>query len=331
MQLSYAQNLEDYHLSLLFADVAAGTYVDVGGGHPVADNVSYWFYLKGWRGLVVEPQQQLAALYPHVRPRDAIETCLVGRTDGHADFHIVDRLHGFSTTVEAHAASAKEFGAGYRTERKPMQTLTSLAAKHGLDRIDFLKVDVEGAELEVLAGNDWRRVRPRVVVVEAIAPGSMAEAHAGWEPVLTGNGYRFAYFDGLNRFYVAEDAAHLADRFPAEKTPWDKVRHLYEFGRAPDNTGHPDQALARALLEGLLAGVPSLPADQLAAILRRSARITDAEAKGAAALADLLHGGFEFPGAQAIPASLEALLATDRVRAALGRIAATYDGGQLLD
>ena len=45
MQLSYAQNLEDFHLDRVFHDVAAGTYVDVGGGHPVADNVSFWFYL----------------------------------------------------------------------------------------------------------------------------------------------------------------------------------------------------------------------------------------------------------------------------------------------
>jgi ribonucleotide monophosphatase NagD (HAD superfamily) len=60
MQLSYAQNLEDYHLDLVFAGQDAGTYVDVGGGHPVADNVSFWFYLKGWRGLIVEPQRALA-------------------------------------------------------------------------------------------------------------------------------------------------------------------------------------------------------------------------------------------------------------------------------
>jgi hypothetical protein len=61
MQLSYAQNLEDYHLDLAFAGQQMGTYVDVGGGHPVADNVSFWFYLKGWRGLIVEPQQALAS------------------------------------------------------------------------------------------------------------------------------------------------------------------------------------------------------------------------------------------------------------------------------
>ena len=47
MRLSYAQNLEDYHLDLAFGGLTDGVYVDVGGGHPVADNVSFWFYLKG--------------------------------------------------------------------------------------------------------------------------------------------------------------------------------------------------------------------------------------------------------------------------------------------
>ena len=104
MQLSYAQNLEDYHLELMFAGQATGTYVDVGGGHPVADNVSFWFYLKGWRGLVVEPQQALADIYAHVRPRDRTVSCLAGRAEGEAEFHVVEKLHGFSSTVREHAA-----------------------------------------------------------------------------------------------------------------------------------------------------------------------------------------------------------------------------------
>jgi hypothetical protein len=56
MDLSYSQNLEDYHLSLAFAGQATGTYIDVGAGHPIADNVSFWFYQRGWQGIVVEPQ-----------------------------------------------------------------------------------------------------------------------------------------------------------------------------------------------------------------------------------------------------------------------------------
>jgi FkbM family methyltransferase len=143
MKLSYAQNLEDYHLDLVFADQPTGTYVDVGGGHPVADNVTFWFYLKGWRGLVVEPQQALADVYAGVRPRDRTVSCLAGRADGEAEFHVVDKLHGFSTMVREHAAGASQFGAGYTTIRKPVRTLSSLCAEAGLTGIDFLKIDVE--------------------------------------------------------------------------------------------------------------------------------------------------------------------------------------------
>ncbi len=174
MQISYAQNLEDYHLDLLFADQATGTYVHVGGGHPVADNVSFWFYLKGWRGLIVEPQQSLADIYARVRPRDHTVSCLAGRAPGEMEFHVVERMHGFSTTVRENAASASGMGAAVTTIRKPVRTLSELCVEAGVSTIDFLKIDVEGAESEVLAGMDFKRWRPRVVVIEAIAPGSMA-------------------------------------------------------------------------------------------------------------------------------------------------------------
>jgi len=79
MELSYSQNLEDYHLSLAFAGQKTGTYIDVGAGHPIADNVSFWFYERGWQGIVVEPQLELAALYERLRRRDIVVRGLVGR------------------------------------------------------------------------------------------------------------------------------------------------------------------------------------------------------------------------------------------------------------
>src|SRR5689334_11581143 len=206
MQLSYAQNLEDYHLDLVFAGQGAGTYVDVGGGHPVADNVSFWFYLKGWRGLVVEPQQALADLYTPVRPRDHAVSCLCGANNGEAEFHVVEKMHGFSTTKREHAEGAAKFGASFKTIMKPVRTLRSLIAEVRLPAIDFLKIDVEGAEAEVLAGMDFARNRPRVILLEAVAPGNMQDASVAWEKNLLAHGYTFVFFDRLNRFYVADEA-----------------------------------------------------------------------------------------------------------------------------
>ena len=120
------------------------------------------------------------------------------------------------------------------------------------------------------------------------------------------NGYGFAFFDGLNRFYVADEAAALKARFPQTPAPWDAVRHLYEFGRAPENPQHPDHALAKALAGACLAALPTLDPKALRA---------------------LLAAGAEGPEVERLLAALD----TDAFRAGLGRIAAPYDGGQLLD
>jgi FkbM family methyltransferase len=328
MQLSYAQNLEDYHLELMFAGQEHGTYVDVGGGHPVADNVSFWFYLKGWRGLVVEPQQALADLYAHVRPRDHVACCLAGRADGEAEFHVVEKLHGFSSTVREHAAGAGRFGAGFTTIRRPVRTLKALIAEAGLATIDFLKIDVEGAEAEVLAGLDLDRIHPRVILIEAVAPGSMEDASAGWEGELVRRGYSFALFDRLNRFYVSDEAKELAARLPPEPAPWDRVAHLWDCGRAPERADHPDHALAQVLQLGFFAVLPSLDPALLRRIIERG--LDGVGPAGSDPISSLL-GRAEFPRAPEPAADLAALLETDQLRAALGRIACMYDGGHLLE
>jgi FkbM family methyltransferase len=338
MQLSYAQNLEDYHLDLVFAGQPAGTYVDVGGGHPVADNVSFWFYLKGWRGLVVEPQQGLADIYAGVRPRDHVVCCLAGREEGEAEFHVVDTLHGFSSMLRAHAEGAGQFGAGFKTTRKPVRRLGALIAEAGLEAIDFLKIDVEGAEADVLAGMDFARWRPRLVLVEAVAPGSMAQAWSAWEPELLGRGYRFAFFDRLNRFYVAAEAAELSARCPAEPAPWDRVKHLWDCGRAPERADHPDHGLAQVLQHGLFAELPALDPALLARLIARGMDGVRPHGGGRATGTGgdmgsdpTLLGTAEFPRAAEPAADLAALLQTDQLRAALGRIACMYDGGHLME
>ena len=308
VELSYTQNLEDYHLSLAFAGLKTGTYIDIGAGHPIADNVSFWFYERGWRGIVVEPQAELLVLYARLRPRDIAVGGLVGRQCGEADFHVVDRLHGLSTTVEAVARQATQFGVGYRTVRTPVVTLARLCEQHAPGEIDFLKIDVEGGEADVLHGGDWRRYRPKVVLVEAVRPGSGEPAWEEWEPFLLGQGYRFALFDTLNRFYVAQEHPEIFARLPSARAPWDSVRHMYEIGRAPENANHPDHALALELARGFWASLPYLDRDLIAEMLRRACR-----------------------GSRRQPQDYAAAIDSEAFRAALGRIACGYDGGQIVE
>ncbi len=333
MHLSYAQNLEDVHLALLFADVAHGTYVDVGGGHPVADNVSFHAYLRGWRGLIVEPQEALAQLYAGVRPRDHVVACLAGAAVGTVDFHVVEGFHGLSSTVAANAERARGYGAETRVIRKDVVPLSDLIDRAGLTVIDFLKIDVEGAEPDVLRGLDLGRHRPKVILVEAVNPNNLDADVSAWEPMLLSRGYGFVFFDNLNRFYLADEARHLADRLPAQPTAWDKVDHLWDHGRVLDRPEHPDRRLADVLAAGLMADLPHLAAqspDVLQRLIARGLKALDKSAPTADRLTELI-GTAEQPGGHTGAGSDSDLVASDAFRAALGRIACMYDGGHLLE
>ncbi len=307
--LSYAQNMEDYHLWLALGADSPGFYIDIGGGHPVADNVSCWFYERGWSGIIVEPQAALADLYPHVRPRDHVYAGLVGREVGTAELHVFSRLHGLSTMVLDNAQSSRVHGDDYVSQKLPMLTLAALCERYGVGHIDFLKIDVEGAEADVLAGNDWSRFRPRIVVAEAIDPATNGPTFEKWEPDLLRAGYRFRLDDTLNRFYVAEECADVMERLPATRADWSAVTHMYEIGRAPEHGGHPDHMLAEELARGFLALLPTLNGQTLARMLARAR-------------------GFDPDGHETGQILRE--LDSDAMRIALGRIACGYDGGQIV-
>jgi FkbM family methyltransferase len=329
MQLSYAQNLEDYTLNLLFPDLASGTYVDVGGGHPIADNVTFYFYLKGWRGLIVEPQEDLAKLYASIRPRDHTVSTLAGRTDGEIDFHIVDGLHGLSSANRINAESAAQYGAKFKTVKRPVRRLSRLIDDAKLTAVDVLKIDVEGAEADVLAGLDLTRHEPRVVLVEAVNPHTNGDEWKAWEPLLTNAGYKFAFFDNLNRYYVAPGCNDLLARFPESPVPWEAAAHLWDCGRVAERPDHPDRALFDLIVKGFCAELPSLDPALLATFIARGLQ---SEKQGTAGpLAQRLIGKAELPREATTAQTGKDLLNTDDVRAALGRIACMYDGGHLME
>src|SRR5262245_7976911 len=164
--ISYAQNAEDVLLRRVFGGQARGFYLDVGANHPVRNSVTKHFYDRGWSGINCEPGSVFAALR-RARPRDICLPVAVSNCEGARTFYEIPGEPGFSTLDPALARGYEAGGLAHRARTVPTRTLDSICAEYVTGPIDFLSVDTENHEREVLEGADWQRFRPRVVLVEA--------------------------------------------------------------------------------------------------------------------------------------------------------------------
>jgi FkbM family methyltransferase len=317
-----------------FPEQREGFYVDIGSGHPVYDNVSFAFYLKGWRGITVEPNPWLSQLSRAVRPRDQHVETLIGRESGEATFFLVEDYHGLSSMIEANARAAlSEYGKRADVLTLPLTTLREVCETGAAPAsFEFLKIDVEGAEQDVLLGGDWQRFRPKVVVIEALVPVTLAPAWEAWEPILTARGYRYVWFDGLNRYYLAEEAGELAERLANPPASFDDAVQFRNVPPALGDSQHPDHHLAVLLGNAAMTRLPVLDHEHLMELLtcRIPAAELDREAVEAdvAALLVRLFGPqpaqLKLPPGASIRDVYAAIAKTEAFRTACGRISASY-------
>jgi FkbM family methyltransferase len=211
--VSYAQNHEDVVLArALHPDTCPGFWIDVGAADPVSDSVTTAFAERGWRGVNVQPLQAEYERLCEMRPADDNLCLALGGTPGHGKLFVgPPGRHDLSTLLPELAERYRVEGYELSPVEVAISTLTEIVEKYVSDPIDFLKIDVKGSEREVLAGADWSTFRPRIVIVDSLSPFSLLSTHEDWEPILIGADYRFALFDGLNRFYARADEPGLIE------------------------------------------------------------------------------------------------------------------------
>lgn len=195
---SYSQVAEDLIIAYLLGGHTGKTYVDVGCLWPVKHSNTFLFYMNGGRGICIDANPDVAEAYKAQRPRDIFVNTVVWSEHGSVPFH---RFAGpvFSTTdadrakklvAEARERPGRRLIETVEVDAKPLTDILTetgfLAETNGA--VDFLSVDVEGAEMNVLDGIDFEQFRPSIVVLETVIkhralhenPLSERMAHAGY-------------------------------------------------------------------------------------------------------------------------------------------------------
>jgi FkbM family methyltransferase len=249
--ISYAQNREDVLLNRVFPDCPEGSYIDVGACHPVVDSVTKLFYERGWRGINIEPLPSLCDMLARDRRRDINLRVGLSNREGASTLYECPAAVESSTLSEERAEEMRRQGFELVEHSIPVTTLARVCEQHAGPAIDFLKIDVESHEREVLEGADWGRYRPRVVLVEATWPATNIPSYEHWEPLLLEADYLFAFFDGLNRYYVRAEERQLLPLLAVPVNVFDQYE-IYEYQQQIQELRHTSEA-SRQSLETTLA------------------------------------------------------------------------------
>lgn len=168
--VSYSQEGEDLVLGRIFEFQKKGFFVDVGALHPKRFSNTYRFYRLGWRGINIDAMPGSMALFREIRPEDINLEVPVSDKEEALDFYVFNEhaLNTFSKEM-AEERSQKEIYNIERVVKVQTRTLAGILDQQlpkGTS-IDFLTIDAEGLDFQVLKSNNWEKYHPKVVLIES--------------------------------------------------------------------------------------------------------------------------------------------------------------------
>lgn len=172
-QPSYAQEGEDRILKRIFENRRSGFYIDVGAHHPKRFSNTFLFYKEGWRGINIDAMPGSMQLFSKIRHRDINLELGVGEDMGSLDYYIFNEpaLNGFSQRLSQlrhdNPHNPYRIIDIKKIEIQPLSVILDKCLPVGQE-IDFMSIDVEGWDFEVIRSNNWEKYRPRYLLTEIL-------------------------------------------------------------------------------------------------------------------------------------------------------------------
>ena len=205
LRFSFSQFGEDLAVLSHF-DKRRGFYVDIGAHHPVRFSNTYLLHQKGWTGINVDANPNALEAFRMRRPRDINLHAALSDQVQQVEFSLYDESALCRIELKE-GDPGSEGNAGLPAPIKKIAltttTLTELLSKHlpPDQKVDFLNVDCEGHDVQVLRSNDWKRFRPELVSVEDWENGSQTTI----DTLLQSQGYELAFLRKPAKLYFRKE------------------------------------------------------------------------------------------------------------------------------
>lgn len=163
---SYAMEGEDLVILKNITNKSNNFYVDVGCYHPLHLNNTYLLYKKGWRGINIDVSKYSIDLFNYMRPDDMNIEAAISNNQNFIKVYYQKKLSQLTTTKKE--ISQKRMQGHIKEKEIKAKTLNSILnhSKYKNQKIDFLNIDIEGADLEALQSLDFNKYRPNIICVE---------------------------------------------------------------------------------------------------------------------------------------------------------------------
>ena len=199
---SYSQYGEDLIIDKILGFKKDGFYIDIGAGDPSRFNNTKRFYLRGWHGINIEPNVSIFKKLKEDRKRDINLNIGIRKNKGRINFFVFfpDTLSTFSEKI------AKDYtNQGFRIVKKLRVEVKKLAKVFEeyveKEAVDFLSIDTEGGELDILESNHWEKYRPKLICVET-SPHGEGDSGLKIENYLKSVAYREIFDNRLNKIFI---------------------------------------------------------------------------------------------------------------------------------
>ncbi|MDC0585617.1 FkbM family methyltransferase [Candidatus Pelagibacter sp.] len=163
---SYSMDGEDLFIKNYFKEKKNGFYVDVGCYHPIHRNNTHLLHMQNWSGINVDTSQFSIDFFNYMRPKDLNYHCAISDKNENIKLFYQKELSQLSTTEKSQAQNVFQ---GNIKEKEIMAfTLDEILNrdKYKNSKIDFLDIDVEGADLKAIKGLSFDKFQPELVCIE---------------------------------------------------------------------------------------------------------------------------------------------------------------------